>query len=262
MRSSTRIITVANQKGGVGKSTTCLALCAGFAEKGYKVLGIDLDPQGSFTTSSGVQNNEDVSTAYSLLKGDCTLEEAVQHSDMGFDVVASGDVLMYVEGQIPMSMGRNYRLTDQLEKSDLEYDYIIIDVPPSLGFFTLNALTASTDVLIPTVADPYSLDGIIKLSQTIDDVREYNVRHPGMPRILGVVLTMYDQRPTINQISTEMAENICDAIKTKLFDTKIRVNVAIKSAHTYKKSVFQYNRGCNAALDYAALVDELTATHS
>lgn len=249
------VITVANQKGGVGKTTTTLALCAGFAQKGFKVLGIDLDPQGNFTKTAAIQNDENVYTAYSVLKLDCLLTEAIQTSTHGFDAVPSGKTLSFVEGEISNQLNKHYRLKEQLTSIEGMYDYVFIDVPPSLGLYTLNALTASNEILIPALADSYALEGIIELYKTVCDVRKYNA-NPDLS-ILGIVLTMYDKRPSITKVAEVLAEQISAKINAPVFETKIRVNVAIKSAQVYQESIFSFNKTSNAAYDYECLVNEI-----
>ena len=249
------VITVANQKGGVGKTTSTLALCAGFAQKGFRVLGIDLDPQGNFTKTAAIQNDENVYTAYSVLKIDCLLCDAIQTSEHGFDAVPSGKTLAFVEGEISSQLNKHYRLREQLASIEGMYDYVFIDVPPSLGLYTLNALTASNELLIPSLADSYALEGIIELYKTVGDVRKYNA-NPDL-QILGIVLTMYDPRPSITKVSEMMAETISEKIKAPIFDTKIRVNVAVKSAQVYQESIFSFKKTSNAAVDYENLVEEI-----
>lgn len=245
-----RIITVVNQKGGVGKSTTAAALATGLAEKGRNTLVIDLDAQGNLSDTFMADTSG--KTVADLLQQDETdIASAIQHTASG-DIVASSHVLANSD-TILTETGREYRLRDALEALD-GYDTIIIDTPPALGVLTTNALTACTDIIIPARADSYSLQGIGQLYRTIQTVKKYCNSDL---RIMGIVLTCYSNRATISRDSADMIADTAIKIGTKLFNTKIRDCSAIKESQTLQKSIFAHAPRSNAAIDYRALIDEV-----
>ena len=160
-----KIIAIANQKGGVGKTTTSHAMTAGLSEKGYKTLGIDLDPQGNFSTACGV-NNYNVPTVYELMKGEATAEETVQTTKAGYDIIPANIMLAGAEQELSQT-GKEHRLKEALQLIVNKYDYIIIDTPPSLGVLTVNAFTFASEIIIPTTAGIFATTGIKQLSETV-----------------------------------------------------------------------------------------------
>ena len=164
------IVAVANQKGGVGKTTTSQALAAGLAGKGYKVLGIDLDPQGNFSTACGVENYN-VPTVYEVMKRLATIQEATQHAKGGYDVVPANIMLAGAEQELSQT-GKEHRLKEAVAPVACDYDFIVIDTPPSLGVLTVNAFTCATDILIPTTAGIFATAGISQLNETVTSVQK------------------------------------------------------------------------------------------
>ena len=245
-----KAIAVINQKGGVGKSTTALAVGAGLSLKGYSVLYVDLDAQGnlSYTLNAKTQGYNSMG----VLQRPETIRDEVQHTDQG-DIVASSPALAGADTVITET-GKEYRLREALENISGEYDYCIIDTPPALGILTVNALTACHGAIIPAQADIYSLQGISQLHSTIQTVKRYCNRDLS---IMGIVLTRYSSRSIISREVAEMIDQTAEQLNTKLFNTKIRECTAIKEAQATKQDIYSYAPKSNASADYKALVAEI-----
>lgn len=240
-----KVLAVCNQKGGVGKTTTVSALLSGLTEKGYKVLGIDLDPQTNLTISTG---SEAKGTAFGVLTGEVDAADAITETQIG-DLIPSSDQLANAD-LILKKRGDEYTLKKAIEPIREEYDFIIIDCPPSLGILTMNAITAADYVIIPAQTDGYSLFGINELSQTIEDVNP-NVK------IAGILLTMYNGRTRIAREVSELLDQTADKLNTKVFDTKIRSSVKATEIQFHPVGLFKYAPKATVAQDYAAWIDEL-----
>ena len=244
------VIAVINQKGGVGKSTTALALGAGLRLRNFKVLYVDLDAQGNLSytlkaDSTGV-------TVIDLLTGQSNITQAIQHTDQG-DVIASGPALAGADAVITTT-GKEYRLKEALESVLEKYDYIIVDTPPALGVLTINALTACTSVIIPAQADIYSLQGISQLYTTIDTVRRYC--NPSLV-VKGILLTRYSPRAILSRDIAEIIAQTAQSLNTKLFKSTIRESISVKEAQASQQDIYSYAPKGNATLDYTAFVDEV-----
>lgn len=242
-----KTVVVANQKGGVGKSTTAEALAAGLKLEGYKVLAVDMDAQCNLTRTACVEAEH---TILDVLKGEAGISEAIQKAELA-DVLA-GD--MYINNL--ERTGKEYRLKEALEALAKKYDYIIIDTPPALGFLTINALTAADSVVIPAEADIYALEGIVSLAGTISAVKKYT--NPKV-KIEGILLTKYSGRTLLTKDLTATAENIAAQLQTKVFNARIRQSVTIREAQAMRKSIFAYAPKSKVAADYKAFIDELLA---
>lgn len=243
------VITIANQKGGVGKTTTTSAVGAGLIKKGKKVLFIDLDPQINLTTSLGGDENE--SSIYDVLKNNTDITTAIQiigdkHIIVGDRAASNADT----EFSLP---GREYKLKKALSKLNNKYDYVIIDTPPALGVLTINALTACDKVLIPAEPDVSSIQGIVQLKDTISAVKEYC--NPDL-EIDGILITRYSKTILSRDLS-DTIKDIAETIGTKVYTQPIRECVALKEAKTQIQDIFAYAKKSNATEDYSSLVDEI-----
>lgn len=243
------IISIINQKGGVGKSTTANALGAGLHHKGFKVLYIDMDAQGNLTYSLNALNKP--LTSLELLTGTATAQEAIISTPQGDIIPASGN-LAGADALITET-GKEYRLKEAIEPLKKKYDFIIIDTPPALGVLTINALTACKSVLIPTQADIYSLQGIGQLSQTIDTVRKYCNKDI---TVKGILATRYTARTNLTKDMTTLLEDTAKQLNTKLYSTKIRECTALKEAQATQQDIFTYSPKSNASEDYKAFIEE------
>ena len=247
------IISVINQKGGVGKSTTSTAIGSGLVKRGKKVLFIDLDAQGNLSSTFPIESSSDLN-AFGVMRKTCTISEAIQKTDHG-DIIQSSPYLSnpdLIFADTPV--GKELRLSEILSTSKLKYDYIIIDTPPSLGVLTLSALTASNSIIIPAQADTFSIQGIAQLFETLKAIKTvYNKKLT----IRGFVLTRHNPRAIISKNATETLGRFAESSKTKLFKTYIRECTAIKEAHAMKQSIFDYAPKSNAAKDYNDLIDEI-----
>lgn len=245
-----KAIAVINQKGGVGKSTTALAIGAGLSLKGYAVLFIDLDAQGNLSYTLGAETKG--YNAMGVLERPETAKEEIQHTPQG-DIIASSPKLAGAD-KLLEETGKEYRLKEALESLQGAYDYIIVDTPPALGILTINALTACTGAIIPAQADIYSLQGISQLNSTIETVRKYC--NPSLS-IMGIVLTRFNGRSIIRREVAEMLERTAEQLHTKLYSSKIRECTALVEAQATKQNIYSYAPRSNASADYKALVDEI-----
>lgn len=245
-----KIYAIINQKGGVGKSTTALAIGAGLILKGYSVLYIDLDAQGNLSYTLKADTNG--YNALSVLENPETIKEEIQHTEQG-DVIASSPALAGADAVLA-DTGKEYRLREALEFVKEDYDYCIIDTPPALGVLTINALTACESAIIPAQADIYSLQGINQLNNTIQTVKKYC--NPVLS-ITGIVLTRFSERSIIRREVAEMAEQTAQNLNTKLFKAKIRECIALVEAQAKRQDIYSYSPKSNAVADYTALVAEI-----
>lgn len=247
-----KVYSIINQKGGVGKSTTALAIGAGLSLKGFSVLYVDLDAQGNLSYTIGATTRG--YNAMGVLQRPETVAEEIQHTEQG-DIIASSPYLAGADTTITET-GKEYRLREALDRISGKYDYCIIDTPPALGILTINALTACSGAIIPAQADIYSLQGIGQLNSTIETVKRYCNKDLS---IMGIVLTRYNSRSIISREVAEMLDQTAEQIQTKLYKAKIRECTAIKEAQATKQNIFLYAPKSNATADYKALVDEIIA---
>lgn len=241
------VISLLNHKGGVGKTTSAINIGAGLVELGKSVLLIDLDPQANLSLSLGIPRQK--STIYEALRGESELVPYTVKE--GLDVVTSTLDLSGAEMELINEAGREYILRELLEVVEEDYDYVIIDCPPSLGLLTLNALTSSTFVYIPLQTEFLALQGLTKIKQIIDKVR---FRLNKKLSIGGVIATMYDHRKVLNR---DVVETIKKFFGKRVFETYIRDNVALAEAPAQRKDIFAYNRRSSGAKDYLALSKEI-----
>jgi len=244
-----KIIALANQKGGVGKTTSVINIGAGLNKLKQKVLFIDLDPQGHLTYSLGIEAHELKQTIYDLLKGETTLEEIVI-SRTGLKLIPSNLSLSRADIEFSGIAGRELLLKEAL-KNTRGFDFILIDCPPSLGLLTLNAFVAAQEVFIPLQTEYLALQGVSSLLETIEIVRK---RLNNDLEITGIIGTRFDRRKRLNK---EVVEKIKGYFGGKLFKTLIRDNIALAEAPSYGKTIFEYAPKSYGAEDYLELCREI-----
>ena len=251
----TTIIAGANQKGGVGKTTTTINLGAALAEQGKHVLLIDLDPQGTASTGLGVAHDQRDVTTYDLLSGDAEITEAIQKTTVELlDIVPATTDLSSADLELIDNAKRSFLLNDVL-RSDaaaaLRYDYILIDCPPSLNILTVNAMVAAHSIIVPLQSEFFALEGLSQLILTVRDVRQ--TANPGL-RIEGIALTMYDQRNNLSlQVEDDARQNMGDMV----FKTVIPRNVRLSEAPSFAIPVLTYDSNSKGSIAYRALAQEV-----
>ena len=248
-----KTIAVANQKGGVGKTTTSINLSSCLAEKGKKVLVIDTDPQGNTTSGFGIDKNNLDYSIYELMLGECTISDCVIKNVLSnISVVPSNVNLAAVEIELIGVDKKEYILKKEMDYIEYEYDYIIIDCPPSLNMLTINAMTTADSVLVPIQCEYYALEGLSQLIHTINLVKER--LNPDL-EMEGVVFTMYDSR---TNLSVQVVENVKQNLRgQKIFNTLIPRNIRLAEAPSHGMPINLYDSKSAGAEAYAALADEI-----
>ncbi len=246
------MLAIANQKGGVGKTTTAVNLATSLAENGQRVLVIDFDPQGNASTGFGIESAARTTTAYDVIVGEARLREAIIATEVErVELVPSTVDLSGAEVQLLQHKRRAYVLRDALADLDDTYDTILIDCPPSLGTLTVNALVAADAVLVPLQCEFFALEGLSLLVRTIERVRAGFNR--GL-HIYGILLTMYDKR---NNLSEQVAADVRGFLGSRVFETVIPRNVRVSEAPSHGKPVLLYDRTSMGAVAYTALAAEI-----
>ena len=247
-----KIISVSNQKGGVGKTTTALSLSAALGVLEKKVLLIDMDPQSNATSGLGVDSNEATLSSYDLIIGNAKASNIViQTSSPNLDLIPAKIDLVGLEIEIVNESSREYLLKNALEKIKEKYDFIIIDCPPSLGLITLNALTCSNSVIIPIQCEYFALEGLGKLLNTIKGVQK--VHNPNLS-LEGILLTMFDSRLRLsNQVKQDVKKHFGNIV----FNTIIPRNVKLSEAPSFGIPAISYDANCKGSLSYLNLAKEL-----
>lgn len=247
-----RIIAIANQKGGVGKTTTAINLSACLAEKGKKVLSIDMDPQGNMTSGLGVSKDEVEKTVYDLIIGEAEIEDIIcREVSENLDILPTNIDLSAAEIELIGIDDKEYIIKKEVEKIRDNYDFIIIDCPPSLSMLTINAMTTADSVLVPIQCEYYALEGLSQLIHTIELVQE---RLNPILSIEGVVFTMYDAR---TNLSLQVVENVKDNLNQNIYKTIIPRNIRLAEAPSYGMPINQYDSKSAGAESYRLLADEV-----
>lgn len=252
----TRILAIANQKGGVGKTTTSVNLAASLADSGKRVLLVDMDPQGNATTGCGIDKSQLDAGVYELLTDQATVDEVVQPAGSGgFDVIGANSDLTAAEVELLQVSAKESRLRYQLARVSQRYDYIIIDCPPSLNMLTINALVASDGVIITMQCEYYALEGLSALLNTIRQIAR--VLNPSL-QLEGVLRTMYDPRNSLtNDVSAQLEEHFGD----QLFRVCIPRNVRLAEAPSFGQPILVYDPTSKGAIAYQGLAGELIRRH-
>ena len=247
-----RIIAIANQKGGVGKTTTSINLAASIAEMGKRVLAIDLDPQGNMTSGLGVDKNEVENTVYELMLDECSINESIQDTVVkGLRLIPSNVNLAGAEIELLGINDKEYILKTAVDYIRDDYDFIVIDCPPSLNMLTVNAMTTADTVLVPIQCEYYALEGLSQLIHTINLVQER--LNPNL-QMEGVVFTMYDAR---TNLSLQVVENVKDNLNQNIYKTIIPRNVRLAEAPSYGQPITIYDSKSAGAESYRLLAEEV-----
>jgi len=255
MQSGPRIITVANQKGGVGKTTTTINLATALAAIGERVLIVDLDPQGNASTGLGIDRRDRQISSYDLLRYGTPVEEAARPTAVpGLSIVCSTLDLLGIEMEIGMAPDRALRLRQALAASgarEAGFTYVLVDCPPSLNLLTLNSMAAAHSVLVPLQCEFFALEGLSQLLETVDQVRRS--LNPRLT-IQGIVLTMYDGR---NNLANQVVEDVRSHMGDKVYNTVIPRNVRVSEAPSYGKPAILYDLKCSGSQAYLQLASEV-----
>lgn len=250
----TQVITITNQKGGVGKTTTAAALMTGLRQRGARVLGIDLDPQGNLGFSLGLEIGAG-STTYDVLSRAQPIFDAIASTDYG-DVIPSDIMLSAAEAEFTAPR-REFMLTEQLQLVQDRYDFVIIDTPPALNILTINAYVASTGIIIPMAPDILSLVGISQLRDTVETVRDsYN---PNL-KVIGILMNKYNHRLRLHREVLDMAKVVAEQLDTEVFSAKVRASVDVAAAPAHGQSILAYKPKSNPAMDYRKIVDAVAGS--
>jgi chromosome partitioning protein len=243
------VIAVLNQKGGVGKTTTAINLAAYLAKAGHPVLLVDTDPQGNSTSGLGLDKRVQTSTLYDVLFSRVQAGQTIQQVNPKLHIIPANAELAGAEVELVPQAGRELKLRQAI--SGLNYDYILIDCPPSLGLLTINALAAADRVLIPVQAEYYALEGLSQLLSVIQQVRA--ALNPGLD-ILGVVITLFDSR---NSLSGQVKQELQNYFGAKLFETVVPRNVRLAEAPSFGRTIIEHDKWSKGARSYKALAKEV-----
>lgn len=246
------IVTITNQKGGVGKTTTAHIMACGLVHKGKKVLVIDTDPQTNLTLTAGIKPEQVKQDLYDLFKGEKLTAEAIIKAPAGFSIIAGSLDLTMADMEFSQ-LGREYLLKEIIDPIRADYDYIIIDTAPSLGILTANAMTVSDCIVVPMSADIYSLQGLSRLQKFLETAKKRS--NPDL-YIDGLLLTKYNGRAVINKQLKEAMQKAAATLNTKVYETPIREAVAIKEVQYLQSDIFTEYPNANVTQDYQKFINE------
>ena len=252
----TKITAITNQKGGVGKTPVCAALLSCLHQRGARVLGVDLDPQGSLGFSLGL-DIEHGATVYDIFRGAAQPEEVIRQTDI-CDILPSNILLSAAELEFNKP-GREFLLKAALSKIQDQYDYIVIDTPPALNILTVNAYVASDSLIIPMAPEVLSLLGVSQIKETIESVRNY---YNSRLQVLGILLNRFNARLNLSREMLELAQQIAAQLQTKVFQAKIRSSVSAAEAPAHGVSIMDYAPRSKPAMDFEALCQEILGESS
>ena len=245
-----KVITIANQKGGVAKTTTTASFGFELSKRGFRVLLIDLDPQGDLSYYFNCEADDDTKTMYDVLCGSESINSIIRNINDNLDLAPS-DLLLAGAEQEMNRTGKEYKLKESLE--NINYDYVIIDTPPALGILTVNAFTAADEIIIPSNAGVFSTKAFIQLANTMQGVKKYF--NPKLC-ISGILITRFNQQTKISKAIREMANTMAGQLNTRVFNTYIRTTIAVEEAQYEQIIINDYNSDSTVSKDYKSFVDE------